>query len=83
MNGGFPGQRAPARSGQFTRHFLDGLRQRAADADSNGLVTAQEAVSYVRHKLDESFNAARQVLADRQEPLADISRADLPLFALP
>jgi uncharacterized caspase-like protein len=77
----FPGQQAPARSGQFTRYLLDGLRQQSADADGDRQVTGAEAMAYVKRRLDESFNASRSEPVDRQEPLMELTGADIPLFS--
>jgi uncharacterized caspase-like protein len=76
----FPGQQAPARSGQFTRYLLDGLRANAADADGNGQITGSEAVAYVKRQLDGSFNASRSRPKERQEPLVETSAGDKPVF---
>jgi uncharacterized caspase-like protein len=67
----FPGQKAPTRSGQFTRFLLDGLRDGRADQDRDGLISASELLSYTRRELDQSFNQFRTVSGDRQEPVLE------------
>jgi uncharacterized caspase-like protein len=70
------------RAGQFSHFLLEGLRDNAADANGDNIVSNEEAAAFTTHRLDETFNRRRDRVADRQEPLLESDRADAPLFGL-
>lgn len=76
----FSNQMAPARSGQFTRHLLEGLAKHSADKDKDGTATSHEVSAYVKRQLDDSFNDARPLDSERQEPLLEVQGADRAIF---
>jgi uncharacterized caspase-like protein len=75
-----PEMKAPARVGQFSHYLLEGLRDKKADADHDGVITGGEAIEYARHRLDETFNRARRRPTERQDPALEAGTADSPLF---
>ncbi len=75
-----PGQQAPTRSGQFSYYLLEGLKDRAADANHDGTITNQEALDYATRRLNETFNRFRSSEGERQEPVLEADVADAPLF---
>ncbi|HUY36785.1 MAG TPA: caspase family protein [Pirellulales bacterium] len=77
-----PGQRAPARAGQFSHYLLEGLRDDRADANRDGVVSNQEALDYASKRLNATFNRDRPLAADRQEPVLEADSADSPLFGV-
>jgi uncharacterized caspase-like protein len=69
------------RAGQFTRYFLEGLRDGKADADGDGVVTNRELHVYIARRLREEFNTRREP-ADRQEPAFESDVPDAAVFGL-
>lgn len=68
------------RRGQFSYYLIESLGDPAADLDGDGVVSSQEALLYVEHKLDGSFNAQRTEPKDQQHPALDADRRDEPPF---
>ncbi len=68
-----PEMKAPARVGQFSHFLIEGVREKKADADHNGIVSSREAVDYARRRLDVTFNRGRERAVERQEPVLEAS----------
>ena len=75
-----PDMKAPARVGQFSHYFVEGLRDMKADADHNGVVNNSEAFEYAKRRLDETFNRGRQQAVERQEPILESDAANAQIF---
>lgn len=69
----FPGQKSPARSGQFTHFLLAALKDPAADTNGDGQLAPTELISFITKQLDASFNLVRAQRSDRQQPLCELS----------
>ncbi len=74
-------RRPPRRAGQFSHFFIEGLRDRAADRDRNGIVSNGELVEYVSRRVDESFNQTRPGSAGHQNPALETGSPDAPAVA--
>jgi uncharacterized caspase-like protein len=72
----FLDRRPPRRAGQFSHFFIEGLRDRAADRDRDGIVSNGELLSYVTRRVDDSFNQTRPHPAGRQNPTIETSVPD-------
>ncbi|MBU6172289.1 MAG: caspase family protein [Planctomycetes bacterium] len=75
-----PELQAPARVGQFSHFLVEGLRDKWADTDGDGMVSHREAIEYVRQRIDDTFNRVRDGGTDRQEPVMECDAANAPLF---
>jgi uncharacterized caspase-like protein len=72
----FLDRRPPRRAGQFSHFFLEGLRDRAADRNRDGIVSNGELLDYVSRRLDESFNRTRSIPAGHQNPAVETILTD-------
>lgn len=74
------GQKSPQRSGQFTHFVLEGLTDRIADRNQDGMLSAKELLDHVQARLDASFNEGRTQSVDRQQPALLASRNESVLL---
>lgn len=75
-----PQMKAPARVGQFTHYFLEGLKDARADVNHDGVISNQESLDYAKSRLQETFNHARAQVRDRQEPTLETAEPGKPIF---
>ena len=73
---------SPARAGQFSFFFLEGIKDSKADADHDGVVTQREVLEYIQGRLDRTFNRHRKDSGEKQQPVLQSDAADNPLFWL-
>ncbi|HQU44634.1 MAG TPA: caspase family protein [Pirellulales bacterium] len=67
-------------AGQFSHYLLEGLHNKAADRDSDGVITNEEAATYAAHRIDETFNRRRDRSTDRQQPALESDVSNSPIF---
>jgi metacaspase-1 len=74
----------PRRAGQFSHFLIEGLREKAADQNHDGIVSNGELLDYISRHLDESFNRSRPAPAGHQNPAIETSIPDgVVLVGLP
>lgn len=68
------------RRGQFSYYLVEGLTDRRADQNHDGIVTTAEVLHYIKEQIDQSFNKQRSRTADQQQPAVEADAPDEPLF---